>query len=380
MKKIVLLLILCGGLQLNAESLSPFQIYDLTSAITTKNFYDPTFRGLPWPQMVAQYRRKVSERSTPSETASVIQNLLKNLKASHTEFVMADQQEYHGLQSIFSGDIEGDSYLQAGGWYQNIEGQWFVRSLFVDSPLAKAGVMVGDEILSVDGKPLAEVNSFLKYSPVEIHFLHEPNGLEQVATLTPEKKSVQEYLLASTMASKKILSVAGKRVGYFHLWSGTHDRFLGSILSTTQEMADATDVLILDLRDGYGGAWTHYVQPFFDHDLETGEPTAQIYKKPVYVLINDGVRSGKEYLAFLMKREKRAVLVGTNTAGHFLGGNIFQIENGVSALYLAIHGDPTGQLEGRGVAPDIEVPSALPYSQGKDAQLETVLALIQKSN
>ena len=122
MKFALLLLLTTFSLHSWAQQ-SPFQIYDNVADITTKNFYDPTFRGLPWPQLVAQYRKKVSERSTPGETANVIRDLLANLKASHTEFLMADQQEYHGIESIFSGEIEGDSYLQVGGWYKNIEGQ-----------------------------------------------------------------------------------------------------------------------------------------------------------------------------------------------------------------------------------------------------------------
>ena len=232
----------------------------------------------------------------------------------------------------------------------------------------------------MNGKPLAEVNSFNTSAAVEIRYLHEQNGPELIAKVTPEKKSVQEYLLTSANSSKQIFQVGDKRVGYFHLWSGTHDRFLESIVNATTEMASTTDLMILDLRNGYGGAWTPYILPFFDHDPDTGEAVKQIYSKPLYVLINEGVRSGKEYLAYLLKKEKRATLVGTNTAGYFLGGNIFQIVDGTSALYLATHGDPTGELEGRGVAPDIEVKSSLPYSQGRDFQLEAVLALIQKGN
>ncbi len=360
-----------------SQALSPLQIYDDAIDITTKNFYDQTFRGLDWPKLTSQYRQELTNSSKPIEVQAVINGLLDNLHASHTEFVTADEQEYHALRCIFSMKIETDPYFQSGGWFQKIDGKWFVRDVFVGSPLARAGVVSGDEIISVDGKTFTEIRSFNTPSPVKVQYRHDQSGPELNVVLTSEKKSVQELLLDATNRSQNIFLLRNKKVGYFHLWSGTHERFLESIQGAVKALANSTDVMVLDLRDGFGGAGPEYVQSFFDHDLETGVPVAQIYSKPVYMLINEGVRSGKEYLALLFKNEKRGVLVGTNTAGHYLGGRLYNIVDGLYALYLAVAGDPTGELEGRGVPPDIQVVPSLPYSKGQDVQLETTLSLIR---
>lgn len=60
-----------------------------------------------------------------------------------------------------------------------------------------------------------------------------------------------------------------------------------------------------------------------------------------------------------------------------MGGEYFDIEPGQFALYLAVAGDPTNYLEGRGVAPDITVSAPLPYSEGHDPQLEKAESLFE---
>lgn len=360
-----------------AQTMTATQIYDKAVDITSKNFYDQTFRGLNWLQLAQQYRQRISDQSSLAELKIVLNDLLKNLNASHTEFITADEQEYHGLQSIFSRRIDGDQIFQCGGWYKNIGQKWFVQNVLANSPMAKSGIISGDEIIAVDGKPFAEIQSCNTSLPVEFKHRRSLNTAEQKVTITPAFESAQELLLNATTASEAIWNIGGKKVGYFHLWSGTDDLFLHSLQGAVSRMANTTDVMILDLRDGFGGAWTPYIQQFFDFDLETGAPIVQVYSKPVYVLINGGVRSGKEYLAFEFKEKKRALLIGTNTAGHFLGGRLFDLDSGSSSLYLAVAGDPTGVLEGRGVAPDIFVDNLIQYSEGADRQLEKALELIE---
>jgi carboxyl-terminal processing protease len=358
-----------------AEVLSSLQVYDKTTEIATKNFYDQTFRGLPWSQMVSDGRKEIMATTSLKKTEDVINALLAPLKASHTYFVTNIEAEYWALQSIFSMQVDGFPYPQVGGSYRQENHKWFVRNVYENSPLEKSGIKSGDEIVDVDGKEFEEVNSFNTSKPVTIHYRRSENAKIQTAQILPENLSAQRVLLRATHASKSIRVVGKKRVGYFHLWAGTQNDFLTETQNAIREFQDSTDLMIFDLRDGYGGAWTPYIAGFFDHDPDNDEPIPQINTKPLYVLINDGTRSGKEYLAYYLKLKKRGILVGTNTAGHFLGGRLYNIDDR-SSLYLAIAGDPVGNLEGKGVAPDVEVKPAPMYSHGRDVQLEKVLELI----
>ena len=100
----------------------------------------------------------------------------------------------------------------------------------------------------------------------------------------------------------------------------------------------------------------------------------QQWRKPTVSLVNKTSRSGKEILVFGAKKYKLATIIGERTAGAVLGARLFPLSNG-DFLYLAgksclIDGV---DLEGIGVAPDIEVPMDIRYCQGKDTQLERAI-------
>jgi carboxyl-terminal processing protease len=94
------------------------------------------------------------------------------------------------------------------------------------------------------------------------------------------------------------------------------------------------------------------------------------------VLINEGVRSGKEALAYQFKKTRRALLVGTRTAGAFLAGKgFFAEEDHGYLLYLAVKDVRLDgqEIEGQGVSPDREVPYPLEKSLARDPQLAAAL-------
>jgi carboxyl-terminal processing protease len=80
------------------------------------------------------------------------------------------------------------------------------------------------------------------------------------------------------------------------------------------EFADEkADALLVDLRDGFGGANPYYLNILSENP--------RLRTVPKYFLINDGVRSGKEWLCAIIKKEKIGTLIGTRTAGTFVGGH-----------------------------------------------------------
>lgn len=151
---------------------------------------------------------------------------------------------------------------------------------------------------------------------------------------------------------------------------------MGTIIRLRNHNAsEKSDVFILDLRDGFGGAYPEYIEPFF----KQGSKEA-IYAKPLIVLINDGVRSGKEWISYLLKQTKRGTLIGSRTKGYFLAAQTFEIEPHRFMLYLAVKEDPSmPKLEHNGVEPDIEVQTSLPYSAGADPVLERAIQFIEQT-
>lgn len=192
----------------------------------------------------------------------------------------------------------------------------------------------------------------------------------------------QEFLEAQRN-SIRIYERNGKRIGYVHLWSYAgeeyHDEFLHAIRSVELKAAEA---LIFDLRYGWGGASPEYLKVFTANipvlkmiDREGKERILNPrWDKPVAMLVNGSVRSGKELLAFGFKKYKLGTVIGERTAGATLGGRVFVLSN-KAILFLAVQDTRIDdiRLEGAGVEPDIIVPMDIRYCQGKDIQLDAAL-------
>src|SRR5262249_11754696 len=155
--------------------------------------------------------------------------------------------------------IDGAPLCQVGIIFSVAHGHSFARNVFEGSPGAQAGIRPGDEILSVAGAPVEPVNSFwhcgrrLKVS-VRRTAAREPFEIE----LTPKKESLPRSLLRATEASSQTIEVKGHKIGYFRLWAGTHELFLKALQGAVRTLR-GTDAFILDLRDGFGGAWYEHI-------------------------------------------------------------------------------------------------------------------------
>jgi carboxyl-terminal processing protease len=102
----------------------------------------------------------------------------------------------------------------------------------------------------------------------------------------------------------------------------------------------------------------------------------------VAVLIDGGSGSTTEIFTSGLQELRRAVIVGERSAGAVLPSMFMKLPTG--ALFQYAFGDfmtPSGILiEGRGVAPDIEVKhTRASLLAGRDAQLEAATVELQKN-
>jgi carboxyl-terminal processing protease len=374
-----------------------------------ESFFDPEFNGVDWVAMREQYKPQVQQAQSDEEAAEMINEMLSELKSSHTHLYTPEEPAYYQLLGIFSprddelleqlqsafpeGKVEsrGISYSGIGIVTQNLERKTFVRAVFDGSPAAEAGVLVGDRILSVSDRPFHPIDSFAEKvgEEVELKIERSPDNF-QTLTVTPKLFDATKMFLDAMEASIQIIPRDDKQIGYVHIWSYAGDQY--------QELLERellygrlknADGLILDLREGWGGAALNYLNlftakgPRLTSILRNGNryTYAASWEKPVVMLVNEGSRSAKEIFAYAFQRYKIGQVVGTKTPGAVLAGRSFLMSNG-SLLYVAVtdvYIDGNTRLEGVGVTPDIVVPFTLEYAQGSDPQKERAIEVLIRS-
>ena len=356
---------------LQASDCRALREFDAITELVTQKFYDRTFRGLDWPSRIAGYRKQLSCDAGPRAVARTANRLLSELHASHTGVYTRSDFEYWALESIFAKSMDDFKLGLSGIWAERADGTWYARYVLPGSPADVAGVRPGAELLRLDGRAFDPLG-FAADRRSTLYISLSGHGRQQIS-LVAGNESVQRSLLDATERSAQVIDVGPRRVGYFHLWSGTRPEFLTAMKSALSRLeAERVDAIILDLRGGYGGANLDYVAPL--------RSTRYLTETPKYVLIDDGVRSGKEWVAAVIKNERLATLVGSKTAGAFLGGLANHLFDDRYFVYVAgrefIPPD-VGRIEGVGVEPDIAVNACHRLCDGKDPQLEGVFDLIR---
>ena len=91
--------------------------------------------------------------------------------------------------------------------------------------------------------------------------------------------------------------------------------------------------------------------------------------KPVVILTGEGTRSAKEIVVDAARRMGRALLVGEATAGAVTAVDTARSGPVGADAYLLLPGERL-KLEGRPTQPDFLMSRVIPYSGGRDPQLE----------
>jgi carboxyl-terminal processing protease len=375
------------------------KVFDEAAQIVRDNFYDPNMKGRDWEAVVARHKPRYLASGNVKERSDAINGMLAELDASHTMHVADIDPRYYQLVDIFRFGLRdsirkhlpyGVSYAGIGIFTREIDGKTFVTGVVAGLPAAKAGVLVGDEIVAADDKPFEPVESFRGKagSVVKLSLRRARGEPLSVIDVRPERIEPGKAFLAAVHEGARIIEANGKRIGYVHIWSYAGERYQDALMEelSSGKLKDA-DALIWDLRDGWGGAQPRYLDlfnargPDMTFTERSGESDYASFKwrKPVAMLVNGGTRSGKEVLADGFKTYGYGEVIGTRTAGALLAGRGFLLSDGsflmVAVNDVAVNGE---RLEGKGVAPTIEVPFEIPYAGGKDPQLDKAVEVLSE--
>jgi carboxyl-terminal processing protease len=365
------------------------------------HFYDPSLHGLDWESVRARYAPQAAAARSEDALAAVINAMLAELHASHTELYTPAEPAYYQLADIFAGVLRrrGLDRVFPGGkiTYPGIgifarpdaAGRIFVTGVIEDAPAQRGGLLVGDEIVAADGAPFRPVMSFRNKigSPVVLSIRRHADEAVESIIVTPAELQPREMFLQGLRASARLIPTRnGLHIGYVHVWSyagGAYQDALEQLLG--EGMLKDADALVLDLREGWGGAVPEYLDLF-----NARAPTMQVrgrdgriqldnvkWRRPAAMLVNERSRSGKEVLAYGFEKYRLGEVIGSHTSGAVLAATTFLMSNG-DLLLLAVDDVRVDgeRLEGAGVDPTIEVPFDFRYSAGKDPQLDRAIAVL----
>jgi C-terminal processing protease CtpA/Prc len=346
-------------------------------------------------------RRVIEGMDAPSdpsdaEVDSAIDTVLASLDASHTGRFKADTIAYFELADIFRFALREDierlfppegrvRYSGIGMIVRPQDGTLFVSDVYDGAPADRAGILVGDEILSVDGEAYHEIDSFHGKVGRDVTI-----RLRRRESATPIDVDVPVRRLRPLRTFEKAIEnsisvseLDGKRIGYARLWTlatGDGLEIVARELAIGR-LAEA-DGLVVDLRGRWGGGAPDAAElfvgdtPSFSLIGRDGEtmPANVRWRRPVVAIIDEGTRSGLELFAYGLKMNG-IPLVGAQTAGALLAGRAYLLPDD-SLLEIAVADAVIGEnvrLEGRGVAPDIAVPFRLPHAAGEDPQRDAAM-------
>ena len=379
---------------------APADVFEQVWETVNRRFFDPDFNGVDWQAVRERYRPPAAQARSQAELASAINEMLGLLRTSHTRLFTPDEPAYYQLLGVFlpvnddlrraleRAGVDGRAeYSGIGVFTQEIDGQTFVRAVLDGGPAARAGLLAGDALLAADGQPFHPMRSFVGRAtePVALTIQRTPSpDSRQEITVVPAMLDGTTMFLDAMRASIDLVERGGRQIGYVHVWSYAGTQYQEELEQTLLfgRLREA-DALVLDLREGWGGASPSYLNLFTPRTINVTSIArgrgprsfSSGWSKPVVMLVNENTRSGKELLAYGFRRHGIGPVVGSRTAGAVVQGYLSAMDDG-SLLYVAVGDalvDGDQRLEGVGVAPDIEVPFSVAYAQGADPQRERAI-------
>ena len=388
---------------------NPSECFDKIWQIINEEFWDPNFNGVDWEEAGKRYRPKALAAKDHEAFAVIVNQMLGELKTSHTRYFTRWEPEYYTLQAaLISGDlVEQENTTDTSvlekhlpGLYSSqanphrtgigivtkkLNGRHYVTAVLASSPAKRAGIVLGDWITEVNGRPFHPIRSFEDRHGHELEVTiqrgHSASSRQKLKVTPVDRRERQLFENDAFAHIEEPMNHKGHRFSYIRLWWLMGWKMRG-VFEAGIRYHDDAEGIIIDIRDGFGGGpATEYIHPFLKGGLETityetiarnhtGRSTVA-YDRPVIVLINGGSRSGKELLAYYFKKTKRGLLIGERTAGYVCGGSYKRISEESMLLYGASMVVVDGKrLEGVGVEPDIHVPFDIRFAGGKDVQLE----------
>jgi carboxyl-terminal processing protease len=279
----------------------------------------------------------VDEVDVKKLITSGISGMLQQLDP-YTDYIPEEQSEAFSIQTT-------GEYAGIGALIRVIKNKTFIAHPYFGFPAYRAGIRVGDELISIDGRDVRgkhteEASSMLKGAPkteveVEIQHYGEPSSFK--IKLIREKIKIENVTYSGMIAQD---------IGYIKLDEFTPGASREVIAALTKLKSQGATKLVLDLRDNLGGSLYEAVNIsniFIPKDKEVVSTKGKspewnktyntLYAPvdlqiPLVILTSGSTASAAEIVSGTLQDYDRALLVGQRTFGKGLVQTTRQIAYG----------------------------------------------------
>ena len=371
----------------NVHASTPVELYDNVWRLINSKFVDQTNNEQDWRKWRHKYDNVIK---TDADAYVAIETMVASLNDPYTKFL--DPKEFNEETTSIKGSLKGIG-IQIGVQ----DGKLTVIAPIEDTPAEKAGLLAGDEILSIDGKSTKGIT--VDKAAEQIRGEEGTN-----VTLVVKRKDQEPKSYTITRAEIEIKSISQKvpesvkmpkDIVYIRL-SSFISRNASKEFSDILEQKPDAKAVIVDLRSNPGGLLSNaiYISDMFlnggaivstvDRDgyKETQKAARGVLTtKPLVVLIDKGSASASEIFSGAIKDNKRGVIVGTQSFGKGLVQEINKLPNN-SGINITIQKylTPNGtDIHKKGITPDVVVELSEDDLKNKnDAQLKKAIEVAQQ--
>src|SRR3989475_9735739 len=385
---------------MSLEAQTKEEIYSRVCELVKRKHFDPGMNGANWEELSKTRKDQILRSSTDEEFEKQVQDLLGELKTSHTGFAHSKSPNVPGRHAISA------TFMRC-----NFDGEqrWMFQDVHEGGPAHTAGLRPGDILLQVRNRelkppepPIFPVGDDSQYA------VQKPDGKRIIGTLnvpSPRSKSHPVIVPKAVLCSQLPDGIGWLKVTMF---PGAVGIDLAKMLDAAFAHLEDSTRLIVDLRGNTGGGigglrLMSYLTPgrkevgysltrarrekgyareelprfsripshkttllslalrygFIDKSIlvVTEGLGPQRFHGRVVILVNEHTASAGEMVAAFAQENGLGTIVGMKTAGRLLSGATFRAGAGyIVGLPVAAYLTWNGRLiEGKGVSPSLNV-------------------------